>query len=266
MAPTAFHGLLGLLIASKLDPRHSNTRIGLVFGSVLPDLDLLGSVLIFILTSDTELTIAFHRSVTHSLVVIATILFISYFAKFRYRSVQTIYFPFILGLVGGMFLHVALDLFYFDGVTLFWPLQPLNDRIIILPFTYNDLPTTHNSLLAKVIGTLDGHAELVLYIVFAYLANKYQTNQELNLDWGFKRLKITNWPAKLTWVAYFLIIEMFFFLSLALLSISWPTLDRDLFIILLYIPLTPVYLLSGILPLIMRDTIVHLGTDKLNSS
>jgi hypothetical protein len=166
--------------------------------------------------------------------------------------------------VGGMFLHVALDMFYFDGITLFWPFQPLDDRIIILPFTYNDLPPDYNSLLAKIIGTLDGYAEFVLYIVFAHLANSYQTNQELNFDWGFKRLKITNWPTKLSWFSYFLIIEMLFFLSLALFSISWPTLDRDLFFILLYIPLTPVYLLSGILPLIMRDTIVHLGSEKSN--
>ncbi|MFW9903959.1 MAG: metal-dependent hydrolase [Candidatus Thorarchaeota archaeon] len=259
MAPTGFHGLLGLWIASRLDPKYSNIRIGLVVGSVIPDLDLLGSVLIFILTSDVELTIAFHRSVTHSLVIIGAILFFSYLAKLRFESVRLTYFPLIIGLVGGMLLHITLDMFYFDGITLFWPLQPLGDRIIILQFTYNDLPTNYNSLLVKIIGTLDGHAEFVFYLVFAYLANKYQTNQELNLGWGLKRLKITNWPKKLTWFSYFLIFEMFFFLGLAFFSISWSILDRDLFFILLYIPLTPVYFFSGLLPLLMRETIVHLG-------
>jgi len=260
MVPTAFHGLLGLLIASRLNHKYSYTRIGLVAGSVLPDLDLLGSVLIFVLTADIDLTIAFHRSVTHSLVVILSILFISFLANLRYESARKIYFPFILGIVGGMLIHITLDLFYFDGVTLFWPLQPLDDRIIILSFTYNDLSPDYNSLLAKILGTLDGHAELILYIVFAQLANRYQTDQEINFGWASRRFKITNWPKKLTWFSYFLIIEMIFFLGLAIFSISWPNLNRNVFFIFLYIPLTPVYLLTGILPLIMRETIVHLGT------
>ena len=260
MVPTAFHGLLGLIIASRLNHRYSYTRIGLVAGSVLPDLDLIGSVLIFALTANTDLTIAFHRSVTHSIVVILSVLFISFLASLWYESARLIYFPFILGLVGGMLIHITLDLFYFDGVTLFWPLQPLDARIIILPFTYNDLSPMYNSLLAKILGTLDGHAELVLYIVFAQLANRYQTDQEINFGWASRRFKITNWPKKLTWFSYFLIIEMIFFLGLAIFSISWPNLNRDVFFILLYIPLTPVYLFSGILPLLMRETIAHLGT------
>ena len=259
MVPTAFHGLLGLFLASRLNHKYSYTKIGLVAGSVLPDLDLLGSVLIFILTANIDLTIAFHRSVTHSLVVIFLILFLSYLATLRYESAHSIYFPFILGLVSGMLIHIALDMFYFDGVTLFWPLQPLDDRIIILPFTYNDLSPGYNSLLAKILGTLDGHAELLFYIVFAQLANKYQTDQEINFELSSWRFTIPDWPKKLTWFSYFLLIETIFFLGLATLSIPWPTLDRNMFFILLYIPLTPVYLLSGLLPLIMRDTIVHLG-------
>ncbi|UCG02866.1 MAG: metal-dependent hydrolase [Candidatus Heimdallarchaeota archaeon] len=262
MAPTGVHGLLGLLIASKLDRKHSYTRMGLVTGSVMPDLDLLGSVLIFIMTADTELTLAFHRSVTHSLIVIGLILLIGFLGNLKYESVSSIYFPFILGFVVGVLLHITLDLIYFDGVTLFWPLQPLDDRIYILPFTYNDLSPNYNSLSAKIIGTIDGHAELLFYIVFAYLANRYHTNQEITLGWSSRRFKIYNWPKKLTWFSIFLIFEMLFFLGLAIFSITWPSLDRDAFFILLYIPLTPVYLLSGLLPLIMRETIFHLGTDK----
>lgn len=263
MAPTGFHGLLGLFIASKLNPKYNYIKIGLVAGSVIPDLDLLGSILIFILTADTKLTIAFHRSVTHSLVVILSILLISYLANLRFESVHLIYFPFILGFVAGMFIHITVDMFYFDGVTLFWPLQPLDERIVILPFTYNDLSPDLNYLQSKIIGTIDGHAELVFYVVFAHLANKYQTNQEINLEWVSRRFKINDWPKKLYWFSFFLLIEMIFFLCLALFSISWPDLNLDVFFILLYIPLTPVYLLSGLLPLIMRDTIVHLGTENV---
>ena len=261
MPPTGFHGLLGLLLASKLDQKHNYARVGLAAGSVMPDLDILGSVLVFLLTTDKGLTIAFHRSVTHSIVVIVIILIISFLANLWSESAHAIYFPFILGLIAGMLIHVVLDMFYFDGVTLFWPFQPFGDRTRIIPFTYEDLSPAFNTLVAKIIGTLDGHFELIYYLIFVYLANKYQTNQEIKLGTS-RKIIIYNWPQKLKLFSYFLIIQMIFFLGLAFLSISWPILDRDTFIILLYIPLTPVYLLSGFLPLLMRETILNLGKER----
>jgi len=262
MAPTGFHGLLGLWFASKLDPKHNYVRVGLAAGSVIPDLDLLGSILIFILTGDKELAIAFHRSVTHSLVVIIVVLTIGYLVNLWFERAQTIYFPFIIGLIVGMVIHITLDMFYFDGGTLFWPFQPIGERTKIILFTYENLSPAFNSLEAKIIGTLDGHFELIYYFVFAYLADKYQKDQEMKIGFGSKKRIIHNWPKKLRMVSFFLIIEAVFFLSLAFVSISWPILDRDNFIILLYVPLTPVYLLSGLLPFLMRETIVHLGNES----
>ncbi len=259
MPPTGFHGLLGLLLASRLDSKHDYIRVGLVTGSVIPDLDLLGSVLIYLLTFDTDLTIAFHRSVTHSLVVISLIIVIGIFASLSSESARIMFFPFIIGLTVGMVIHVALDLFYFDGVTLFWPFQPFGDRTKIIPFTYEDLSPAHNSLAAKIIGTVDGHFELIYYLVFVYLANKYHTNQKIEIKLQTRRITINNWTRYLRLFSYFLVFSMIFFLCLAFLSIDWSIIDRDTFFILLYIPLTPVYLLSGLLPLIMRETIVSLG-------
>lgn len=263
MPPTGFHGLLGLILASKLDQKRENTKIGLVFGSVMPDLDLLGSVLLFILTNNKELTLAFHRSVSHSIVIITIILLINYLVTFFSDSAKSSYFPFILGLIIGMLIHVALDMFYFEGVTLFWPLQAFGERVRLIQFTYKDLTPAFNSLEAKVIGTLDGHFELIFYLVFVFLANKYQTDQRLTIGYRSKNLLIDEWPKKLKIFSYFLIVELIFFLGLALVSISLPFLDLDTFIILLYIPLTPVYLLSGFLPLLMRETVVHLGEESI---
>jgi hypothetical protein len=47
---------------------------------------------------------------------------------------------------------------------------------------------------------------------------------------------------------------------MAFMSISIFPMDLETFIVLLYIPLAPVYLLTGILPLIMHNTVeeVHL--------
>jgi hypothetical protein len=149
-------------------------------------------------------------------------------------------------------------MFYFDGVTLFWPFQTMVERITIIPFTYRDLSPASNSLAAKIIGTLDGHFEIVFYLVFAVIAGKLQTDTVLNFHWKKKEIKIDNWPRKLQFFSYFLILQLLFFLILAFLSIEWIPLDRDMFIILLYIPLIPLYILTGILPLLMRKTIISI--------
>ncbi|MFX0185322.1 MAG: metal-dependent hydrolase, partial [Candidatus Hodarchaeota archaeon] len=97
MPPTGFHGIIGLLLCSRIDPKHKFLRIGLVWGSVLPDLDLLGSAFIFILTLNTDLALAFHRSVTHSLIVMLFIISCAYFLQLKLYGINKTYFPLILG-------------------------------------------------------------------------------------------------------------------------------------------------------------------------
>jgi membrane-bound metal-dependent hydrolase YbcI (DUF457 family) len=261
MPPTGFHGLLGLFFANRMNSKQKFARIGLVTGSVVPDLDLLGSVLIFLLTGDKFMTLAFHRSITHSFVVMIFILIsgiiLSLLVSRRIITNSTL---FLLGLISGMAIHSVLDLFYLDGVSLLWPLQSFGERIKILPFTYEDFSPALNSLLSKVILTLDGHFELVFYLVFIHFANKYNTDQELSFNLATKKIKISNWPDKLRLISVLLVVNLILFLSLAFLSISWSFLGRDAFVILLYIPLTPIYLLSGVLPLLMKNTIAHLKT------
>jgi membrane-bound metal-dependent hydrolase YbcI (DUF457 family) len=264
LPPTGFHGILGLFLCSAIEPEHKYFRIGLVWGSVLPDLDLLGSALIFVLTLNTDLALAFHRSITHSLIVMMFILSFAYFVQLKWLGVRKTYFPLIIGVISGMVLHVTLDMFYFDGVTLFWPLQPIEERITIIPFTYNDLSPLYNSLSAKIIGTIDSHFELFFYFSLSYLATKYNTNQELLIKWRSRQLILKDWPKKLKLFSYYLVVQMFFFLILAIISISWLFLGRDLFIIILYIPLIPVLLLSGIIPLLMQETISHIKIKNKN--
>ena len=127
-------------------------------------------------------------------------------------------------------------------------------------FTYDDLSPAFNSLTAKIIGTLDGYFELVFYLVFVFLANRYQTDQELNFHWKSKDIKITKWPKKLQYFSYFLVLQLIFFIILAFISIPWTFLDRNTFIIFLYIFLAPLYIITGFLPLFMRQTIYSLRT------
>lgn len=260
MPPTGLHGILGLLIASKIKPKYKYARLGVVWGSVMPDLDLIGSVLIFIFTGgNIEPTIAFHRSVTHSIIIIMLIFFIAIIVRYTSLDKNNIYSLFFFGLTGGMLFHVFLDMFYFSGVTLFWPIQHINEKTIIIPYTFDDLSPAYNSLAAKIIGTIDGYFEIVFYLVFIFLAKKLQTDNELVFSLRNRKVFINNWLKKLNFFTFFLILQFIFFLVLAFVSIQLIPLDRNTFIILLYIPLTPVYILSGILPLLMRKTVYSLN-------
>ena len=80
MPPTGAHGLIGLLIAGKINSRSGKigVALGFAWGSVFPDLDLILSILAFILTQDRDFTIYMHRSVTHSIVIMLMILVCGY--------------------------------------------------------------------------------------------------------------------------------------------------------------------------------------------
>jgi membrane-bound metal-dependent hydrolase YbcI (DUF457 family) len=253
MPPTGFHGLLGLLFAGKIKSKAG--KVGIAWGSVFPDLDLLGSIILFIFTQDLELTIFFHRSVTHSFIVMFFIL-ISGLLISGYRSEKfPDMVPFILGFVSGMAIHAIMDLFYLDGVAILWPLQAMNERLVILDYTFAELTPVYNNLLAKVISTLDGGFEAIYYFVFIFLAKKFTTDQEISIQGFSRNMKVENWIPKLRSISFLVIGVTVIFLSLAFLSISILPIDLDIFIMLLYIPLAPVYLLTGTLPLIMRKTV-----------
>ena len=158
-----------------------------------------------------------------------------------------------------MLLHSLLDFFYLGGVALFWPLQPMNERIILIPYTFEDLSPAFNDLLAKIIATLDVGFEAIYFLVFVYLARKLNTDNELVLTIRSNRVTVNNWHKKLTWFAYSLIGLTVVFLAIAFLSISWPFMGLDAFVIILYIPLSVVYMVTGFLPLLMRNTVENLS-------
>jgi membrane-bound metal-dependent hydrolase YbcI (DUF457 family) len=253
MPPTGAHGLIGLFIAGKINSKPG--KVGFAWGSVFPDLDLLLSIFTFILTQDRDYTIYMHRSVTHSLIIMLSILFCGYCISIIWKQRFPTFFHFFIGLTAGMLLHSLLDLFYLGGVALLWPLQPMNERIIIIDYTYENLSPALNDLLAKVIATLDGGFESIYFLVFVYLGRKFDTDNEIEIGFGSKILTVSDWHKKLSWFAYSLVGVTCLFLAIAFLSISWPFLGLDLFVILLNIPLSVVYLLTGFLPLLMRNTI-----------
>ncbi|MHA1330216.1 MAG: metal-dependent hydrolase [Candidatus Hodarchaeales archaeon] len=265
MPPTGMHGLFGLFLASFIDGKHKYLKLGLVFGSVMPDLDLIGSVFIYILTSDKNLTLAFHRSITHSFITMSVIIIIVLILRLFRNQKYEVFSFFLFGLVVGMFLHSVADLFYLDGVSLFWPIQPFGDRLYLFDFTFEDLPKAFNSLAAKVIGTIDAGFESVYFLVFAHYALRHHVDENKSFKIRNNELIIHEWPNKLKKIAYLTLTIALVFLIFAFLSVPLDLVDRDTFIILLYIPFTPVYFLSGILPLLMKNTCFKIGTKSLRS-
>ncbi len=253
MPHTGFHGLLGLLFASKV--KSKSGKLGIAWGSVFPDLDLLGSIVLYIFTQDMELTIFFHRSVTHSVIIMGFILFVGLpLSRLKSNEFQDGNL-FILGFVFGMAVHAVMDLFYLDGVAILWPLQAMNDRFVILDYTFAELTPVYNNLLAKVISTLDGGFEAVYYFVFIFLANRFNTDQEVSIKVFSLQYEIKNWISKLRTISFLVLGVTIVFLTIAMISISIVPISLETFIVLLYIPLAPIYLLTGTLPLIMRKTV-----------
>jgi len=253
MPPTGFHGLLGLLFAGKIKSRAG--KVGIAWGSVFPDLDLIGSIILFIFTQDLELTIFFHRSVTHSLIIMGVLLIGGILISGYWSEKYPEFNHFVIWFIAGMTVHAVMDLFYLDGVAILWPLQAMNDRLVILDYTFAELNPVYNNLLAKVISTLDGGFEAIYYFVFVFLANRFNTDQEVQVKVFSKRYEIKDWPRKLKTFAFLALGVTIIFLTTALLSISILPINLETFIMLLYIPLAPVYLLTGTLPLIMHKTV-----------
>jgi membrane-bound metal-dependent hydrolase YbcI (DUF457 family) len=151
--PGGIHYLLGLLliqlfstvtgttISSKppvekeemMDYNYKWLKIGLVFGSVLPDIDVLVAIIAIIVcymlggkTDDfVEIAEFVHRSATHTLLLWVPLLLLFCFllctVSTNTGKLRKISSKFILGVSMGAIVHVLADTVYLKGVKMFWP-------------------------------------------------------------------------------------------------------------------------------------------------
>jgi len=123
MPQNGFHGLFGLATAGALATRAPAAAtqplaVGIVLGSMLPDLDLYPTGIAF-LFKHAELTYVIHRTATHSLFLALLILLLG-LAVPRWRWA-------CIGLSVGVGTHLALDTFFwFTQVDLFWPFSRMD--------------------------------------------------------------------------------------------------------------------------------------------
>ena len=117
MAQVGLHGIVAIAIR-KWVPERGWLMLGIVLGSLIPDLD---NVAVAIATITRQSTAGLHRTATHSLFTSAAIILFFYFIGKIANQPRWGNLGWGLGL--GVLMHVLLDLLlWFNGVALFWPL------------------------------------------------------------------------------------------------------------------------------------------------
>jgi membrane-bound metal-dependent hydrolase YbcI (DUF457 family) len=116
MAQIGIHGIVAMAV-KKWVPGRTWMVLGVVLGSILPDIDNLA---VAVATVAKQSTVGLHRTATHSLLMVAAIVVVFYIVSKVTRQPRWNHLG--LGLGVGVLLHVLLDLLiWFNGVALLWP-------------------------------------------------------------------------------------------------------------------------------------------------
>ncbi len=117
MAQAGIHGLVGAAVC-KVTPRREWLMLGIILGSIFPDLDNYAVAVATVAKLDAH---GLHRTFTHSLLaILATVIVFFIVAQVRKQPRWT---NLGVGFGIGIGLHIALDLLiWFNGVELLWPL------------------------------------------------------------------------------------------------------------------------------------------------
>ena len=118
MAQAGIHGLVGVAVR-KLTPKKEWLMLGIVFGSMLPDMDALAVAYATLSGMDTH---GLHRTFSHSIFTALGLVLVFYLVSAAVKRPRIGNLG--LGIGIGMVMHDLLDLvIWFRGVELFWPLQ-----------------------------------------------------------------------------------------------------------------------------------------------
>jgi membrane-bound metal-dependent hydrolase YbcI (DUF457 family) len=117
MAQAGIHALVGTAVR-KIAPKGEWIMLGIILGSIFPDLDNFAVAFATIAKINTQ---GLHRTFTHSIFTILTAIFL--FFLISRLSKQTRWMNFGLGFSVGIGMHIILDLLlWFNGVELLWPI------------------------------------------------------------------------------------------------------------------------------------------------
>jgi membrane-bound metal-dependent hydrolase YbcI (DUF457 family) len=117
MAQAGIHSIVGMAVR-KWTPDRKRLMLGIVLGNLLPDADNLA---VAVATLTGQPTAGLHRTFTHSLFTIATVIVAFYVVAWATK--RSHWGNLGLGLGIGMLMHILLDLLaWFDGVEILWPI------------------------------------------------------------------------------------------------------------------------------------------------
>jgi membrane-bound metal-dependent hydrolase YbcI (DUF457 family) len=117
MAQAGIHGLIGTAVR-KITPERQWLMLGIVLGSLLPDIDNLAVAAATIMKQPTE---GLHRTFTHSLITAAVVAIIFYIVSKLTKQAR--WGNLGVGLGVGIVMHILLDLLiWFSGVAILWPI------------------------------------------------------------------------------------------------------------------------------------------------
>jgi hypothetical protein len=117
MAQAGMHGILGMAVR-KIAGRKEWLLLGILLGSVIPDMDNVGVAVATLMKAPTA---GIHRTLTHSVFFMLAMVIV--FFIISQLKKETRWMNLGLGLGLGMLLHSLLDLLlWFNGVAILWPL------------------------------------------------------------------------------------------------------------------------------------------------
>lgn len=158
MTTGGLHLLSGLVLASFIrNEKYKKAKWGLIWGSIIPDIDLFASVVAFLITQDFTAGEFFHRSYTHGFFAMGLILLIGLIAS-RTREDRKWLSMFTFAFVFGMLTHVFYDLL--DGYVAI--LAPFSfERYSITGF---DFQTALGDTYMKVWNAWDAMSDVIFFL------------------------------------------------------------------------------------------------------
>lgn len=208
MAQAGIHGLVGTAV-QKWTPKKEWLMLGILFGSLLPDMDALAVAYANLTGGDDH---GLHRTWSHSIITIIGLVIVFYIISAISKRPRIGNLG--LGIGIGMLLHALLDLvIWFRGVEIFWPFYGE------VNFWQNFTPP------AWWLNSLESAAEFLLIAAFFWYLSSMARKKGTDGDF-LGKLKVWTWieiglgiiflVLVYTWDGYFIPYGAAYILSLGL--------------------------------------------------
>lgn len=187
MAQAGIHSIVGIAVR-KWTPARKWLMLGIVLGNLFPDADNLAVAVATVMGKPTE---GLHRTFTHSLFFVASIILIFY--GVAWMSKRSEWGNLGLGLGIGVLMHIFLDLLvWFSGVEILWPFPSwVNLWTNVNPPEWWD----------KLMMPVENLSFMLFFILLASTAHKHKIDSDY-----LPRLHIWIWVQGILFVVFLIMV------------------------------------------------------------